>query len=123
MDMFEAWDPVTTTLQGVRVPKPLGARLVLKAIYESNFFAVAVADDEVETTRQSVTCSEGMNLCPEGAACVAALRRAKSNGSVGPDDRVVVFNTASGLKSSMPAAPAGAIEQGASIDWQAFTQR
>ena len=123
MDVFEAWDPVTMTLHGVRVPKPLDARLVLKATYESNCFAVAVADDEVETTRQSVACSEGLHLFPEGAACVAAVRRAKSDGSVEPDDRVVVFNTASGLKSSMPAAAAGAIEQGASIDWQAFTQR
>jgi len=99
----EAWADVDTTLHGVRVPKPLGDRLILKVIAESDGFAVAVSDAEVEEARAEVTRVEGLHLCPEGAATYAAWRRSLADGRLGPADRVVLFNTASGLKSPMPA--------------------
>ena len=98
----ETWENVTTGIHGVRVPNPLGGRLVLDVLYESNGFGTMVDDDAVNETRFRVSADEGLHLCPEGAACLVALEMERQSGRVGPHDRVVVFNTASGLKSPMP---------------------
>jgi threonine synthase len=96
------WKPVETQIHGVRVPKPIGDRLILKVIDESSGFAVAVSDEDVAETRAEVTGEEGLHLCPEGALCYAAYKANIESGQVGPEERVVIFNTASGLKSPMP---------------------
>jgi threonine synthase len=61
-----------------------------------------VDDNDVNDTRARVCAEEGLHMCPEGAACLVALEMERQSGRIGPDDRVVVFNTASGLKSPMP---------------------
>ena len=61
-----------------------------------------VDDDAVHEMRAKICAEEGLHMCPEGAACLVALEVERQSGRVGPDDRVVVFNTASGLKSPMP---------------------
>ena len=99
---IEAWDNVTTEIHGVRVPNPLGGALVLDVLYESGGFGTLVDDDAVHEMRARICAEEGLHLCPEGAACLVALELERQTGRVGPDDRVVVFNTASGLKSPMP---------------------
>jgi len=96
------WDPVTTSLHGVRVPKPLGDFLCLRVMRESGGFGAAVDDDSVEQARAEVAGTEGLHLGPEGAACYVAYRDAVAAGKVRPTDRVVLFNCASGLKSPMP---------------------
>ncbi len=101
-EVKEPWADVTTEIHGVRVPNPLGGRLVLDVLYESGGFATAVDDDAVVRERATVCAEEGLHLCPEGAACVVALEKELASGRVGPNDRVIVFNTASGLKSPMP---------------------
>ena len=98
----EPWAPVTTTIPGVRVPKPIGDRLILKAIRESKGFAVAVVDDEAHQARAEIAREEGLHLCPEGAATFVAYREALSQGRIGKKARVVLFNCASGLKYPMP---------------------
>jgi len=98
----EIWENVTTEIHGVRVPNPLGGRLVLDVIYQSNGFGTMVDDDAVNETRARVCAEEGLHMCPEGAACLVALEMERKTGRVGPDDRVVVFNSASGLKFPMP---------------------
>jgi threonine synthase len=76
--------------------------LVLDVLYQSNGFGTLVDDDAVNETRARVCAEEGLHMCPEGAACLVALEMERKTGRVGPDDRVVVFNSASGLKSPMP---------------------
>jgi len=98
----EPWAPVTTTIPGVRVPKPIGDKLILKTVYESNGFAIAVDDDEAHAARAEIAKEEGLHLCPEGAATFVAHRTALKDGRIGKNDRVVLFNCASGLKYPMP---------------------
>ncbi len=71
-------------------------------LYQSNGFGTLVDDNAVIETRARICAEEGLHLCPEGAACIAALELERKTGRVGPGDRVVVFNSASGLKSPMP---------------------
>ena len=102
-EVVEPWDPVTTDLHGVRVPKPFGDRLCLDAIYESGGFATAVSDEAVVVARSEVAREEGLHLGPEGAACYAAYRQELAAGRFGRNDRAVLFNCGNGLKSDMPA--------------------
>lgn len=95
------WPDVRTNVFGVRVKKPLGDYLILRVIYESKGFGSAVSDEEVEETRAAVARADGVMLSPEGAACVAAYRQALRDGKVTKDERAVVFNTATGLRSPM----------------------
>ena len=101
-EVKEPWADVTTEIHGVRVPNPLGGRLVLDVLYESGGFGTAVDDDDVVRARAKVCGEEGLHLCPEGAACVVALEKELASGRVGANEQVIVFNTASGLKSPMP---------------------
>ena len=105
-EVKEAWEPVTTNIHGVRVPKPLGDFLCMQAIYESNGLATAVDDDEVAEARAEIARDEGLHLCPEGAACFVAYRQELARGRIAKSDRVVLFNCASGLKSPMPPVTA-----------------
>ena len=59
-------------------------------------------------------------LCPEGAATYAAYKQALAEGRVRPDERVVLFNCASGLKYPMPEAGTS-LKLGSAIDWQKLT--
>jgi threonine synthase len=86
----------------MRVPNPLGGRLVLDVLYQSNGFGTLVDDEAVFEARARICAEEGLHLCPEGAACLVAVELERKNGRIGSDDRVVVFNSASGLKSPMP---------------------
>jgi len=101
-EVVEPWANVDTEVHGVRVPKPFGGRLILSVIRESYGFAAAVEDAEVAAVRAEVACTEGLNLCPEGAACLVAYREAVTAGRLGGEACVVLFNSASGLKSPMP---------------------
>jgi threonine synthase len=87
----------------VRVAKALGDFLILNVMYESGGFGVAVTDDDVHATRRQISEDDGVLLSPEGAACVAAWRVAVADGRVARTDRAVVFNTATGLRTPMPA--------------------
>ena len=101
-DVELPWSPVETQVHGVRVPKPIGDRLILRVIHESSGFAVDVSDEDVANARAEVAMEEGLHLCPEGALCYAAYKVNLESGQVSAEDRVVLFNTASGLKSPMP---------------------
>lgn len=97
------WPEIRTDVQGVRVAKALGDFLILDVMYESGGFGVAVTDEDVHATRRQVSEDDGVLLSPEGAACVAAWRVAVAEGRVARSDRAVVFNTATGLRTPMPA--------------------
>ena len=110
----EPWAEVTTDIHGVRVPNPLGGALVLDVLYQSDGFGTAVDDAAVHRTRARLAAEDGLHLCPEGAATVVALEQERAAGRVKAGDRVVLFNSASGLKSPMPPMtrrlPAGGVD-------------
>ena len=63
-----------TIASGLRVPKAIGDFLMLKILRESNGGAIAVDDEEMIRVAREVGASEGLFICPEGAACFAALK-------------------------------------------------
>jgi len=92
------WMDPRTRAAGIRVPAAVGDFLILRAVRESAGTAVAVAEEEIERGTRLLAELEGIFACPEGGAAVAALQRLARSGWLGPDERVVVFNTGTGLK-------------------------
>ena len=87
-----------TIASGLRVPKAIGDFLILKILRESNGGAIAVDDEEMIRVAREVGTREGLFICPEGAACFAALKLLRSAGKIASGECVVVFNTGSGIK-------------------------
>ncbi|HEY3662869.1 MAG TPA: threonine synthase [Chthoniobacterales bacterium] len=87
-----------TCASGLRVPKAVGDFLMLQILRDSNGGAVAVDDETMIETTRDVGATEGMFVAPEGAACFAALRLLVGEGKIKPDERIVIFNTGSGIK-------------------------
>jgi threonine synthase len=92
------WENSYTVASGLRVPKPLGDFLILEAVRASGGTAIAVDDTELLEAGIELASAEGMFAAPEGAACVAALRRLLQTGFLEPADRIVIYNTGAGLK-------------------------
>jgi threonine synthase len=80
------------------VPKAIGDFLILDALRESGGTAIAVTDEELLAGALELARTEGIFAAPEGGACVPALRKLVADGLVKPDERVVLFNTGSGIK-------------------------
>src|SRR5262245_30813536 len=87
-----------TTASGLRVPKAIGDFLILDALRDSGGTAIAVTDDELIAATKEIGAAEGVFCAPEGAACLPALRKLIERGEVTASDRVVLFNTGSGIK-------------------------
>lgn len=94
-EQTEAWANPETIAAGLRVPAPLGGRLMLRAIRETGGGAVAV-DDAVLHRATGTLAEQGMDASPEGGAAAAALEALVKRGEVASADRVVVFNTGAG---------------------------
>ena len=92
------WEGASTVASGLRVPKPLGDFLVLKAVRESGGTAIAVSDDALIDAGIQLATKEGMFVSPEGAACVVAAGRLIEDGFLRSGDKMVIYNTGSGLK-------------------------
>jgi threonine synthase len=100
------WENAHTVAAGIRVPAALGDFLILQAIRDSDGFALAVSDAQIETARAHVAARDGLLLCPEGAATYAAYLDAVRAGRLAATDQVVLFNCASGLKYPLPQVTA-----------------
>jgi threonine synthase len=87
-----------TVASGLRVPKAVGDFLMLRILRESDGGAVAVDDDEMIRVTREVGAAEGLFVAPEGAACFASLKSLLKSGDIGAQERVVIFNTGSGIK-------------------------
>ncbi|HEY5075642.1 MAG TPA: threonine synthase [Pyrinomonadaceae bacterium] len=87
-----------TTASGLRVPKAIGDFLILDALRASGGTAIAVTDAELIAATKEIGAAEGIFCAPEGAACLPALRKMLDDESVKSDERVVLFNTGSGVK-------------------------
>jgi threonine synthase len=87
-----------TTASGLRVPKAIGDFLILDALRASGGAAVSVTDEELIAATREIGAAEGVFCAPEGAACLPALRKLMETGEVKQGERVVLFNTGSGVK-------------------------
>jgi threonine synthase len=94
----EEFPNAATIASGLRVPKAIGDFLILDALRESGGTAIAVTDDELVSGALELARTEGIFAAPEGGACVPALRKLVAEGLVKSDERVVLFNTGSGIK-------------------------
>ncbi len=94
----EPWHDARTAAFGLTVPSPLGGFLVLDALHATEGTAVAVADADLLASQRQVALMEGTWICPEGAACFAAVGRLREAGWLAESDEVVVVNTGCGLK-------------------------
>ena len=92
------YENAQTVAAGLRVPKPLGDFLVLEAVRQSGGTAIAVSDEALMEAGVRLAADEGIYAAPEGAACVAALEKLLASGFLKPSDRIVLYNTGSGLK-------------------------
>jgi threonine synthase len=92
------WTNAHTLASGLRVPKSFADHLILKDIYESNGTAIAVSDEAILDAQNQLAKLEGIFAAPEGAATLAALKELIQQKWVQPEERIVLFNTGSGLK-------------------------
>jgi threonine synthase len=92
------WLGAKTMASGLRVPKSFADRLILANIRESEGTAVAVSDSAILEAQKSLAEQEGIFAAPEGAATLAALKELIAQKWIQPDERLVIFNTGSGLK-------------------------
>ena len=92
----ETWDAPWTLASGLRVPAPLGGRLMLEAITASGGDAVAVSDELLANVAADVSRTEGIDISPEGGAALAGAGLLREAGAIHADERVVVFNTGAG---------------------------
>jgi len=94
----EFWENAHTVAAGLRIPKPIGDALVLDAVRSSGGTSIAVTDDELLAAGMQLAADEGIFMAPEGAACVAALPKLLAAGLLRREEKIVIFNTGSGLK-------------------------
>ena len=92
------WHNAHTLAAGLRVPHAFADYLILQIIKQSGGAAIAVTDDDILQCMREVARLEGLFMCPEGAATVAAFKQLVISGQLAPEERVVLFNTGSGLK-------------------------
>ena len=97
-EFAEPWENPDTLAAGIRVPAAIGDYLILQSLRESGGGAITVSENEILSDLRAVASLEGMFICPEGAAIVAALRKLLADGTLSPDESILLLNTGSGLK-------------------------
>lgn len=101
-EFAERWENAATLATGIRVPKAVGDFLILRAVRSSGGAAIAVTEEAILQSVEDAAADDGFLLCPEGGAVLAAWREAVSRAWVGKDERVLLFNCASGNKYPLP---------------------
>jgi threonine synthase len=97
-DFCDFWVGAHTLASGLRVPKSFADQMILHDLRASNGTAIAVSDQSIIDAQSRLASSEGIFAAPEGAATLAALEKLVEEGWVQPDEKIVLFNTGSGLK-------------------------
>jgi threonine synthase len=92
----DPWPDPWTVASGLRVPGPLGDKLMLRILRETGGGAVAVPDEEMTRLARLGTEQEGVDFSPEGGAAIAAAVELQRTGAIAPEDRLIVFNTGAG---------------------------
>ncbi len=109
VESADLWEGAETVASGLRVPAAVGDFLMLRAIRESRGTAVAVTDGRLMACVEEMASATGIFPAPEGAATLAGLKKLVADGWISSADRVVLFNTGTGLKyiEAIEAANAG----------------
>jgi len=92
------WMGARTLASGLRVPKSFADQIILNDLRESEGTAVAVSDEVIMEAQKKIAYEEGIFAAPEGAATLAGLEQLLKDSWVQPDEKVVLFNTGTGLK-------------------------
>jgi len=98
VDHAELWQNASTCASGLRVPRAIGDFLILDAVRKSGGTAIAVTEDQIHEAWKEMASHTGLMVAPEGAATLAALHDLIRLGQIDRDERIVLFNTGSGLK-------------------------
>jgi threonine synthase len=97
-DVTSAYPNPATAAYGLRVPAPIGGFLCLRALRETAGTAVAVTERAIADATRALAIRTGLDICPEGGAAYAAMDQLRARGWLKPAERVVLFNTGTGLK-------------------------
>src|SRR3954452_19288351 len=92
------WENASTLADGLRVPKAIGDFLILRAVRESGGTALAVTDRAMVQGMLTIGKHAGVSAAPEGGAAFVAIQRLVADGSIKPNESVVLFNTGGALK-------------------------
>jgi threonine synthase len=95
-DRATPWENPTTHASGLRVPGPLGDRLILRALYESGGDAHAVSEEAIAAGTLRLSRASGVDAAPEGGCALAVTAQLVAAKRIPADARVLVFNTGSG---------------------------
>ncbi len=94
----QPWENASTLADGLRVPRAIGDFLILRAVRESGGTALAVTDRSMVEGMLAIGKHAGVSAAPEGGAALVAIQRLVADGSIKPQDSVVLFNTGGALK-------------------------
>ena len=79
-EFAKMWEGAATLADGLRVPAAVGDFLILRALRESNGTAVAVPDADLMEAANVIGRTQGIFVCPEGAATLVAFRHLRERG-------------------------------------------
>ena len=96
LDRATPWAHPTTHASGLRVPGPLGDRLILRALRESRGDAASVSEDAIRRATAHLTRASGIDVAPEGGCAYAVTELLRRESRLHADAEVVIFNTGSG---------------------------
>jgi threonine synthase len=94
----EMWQNAHTSAAGLRVPKPYADYIILDILKQSGGTALSVSEEQIFQAVAEWASKEGVFASPEGSASLAAYKVLLEQGFLKPADKVVLFNTGSGLK-------------------------
>jgi threonine synthase len=97
-DNIQAWPNPHTAAFGLRVPSPIGGFLCLRALRDTGGTAIAVSEAAIADGARALASRTGIDVCPEGGAAWAATELLRNDGWIRGGEKVVVFNTGTGLK-------------------------
>jgi threonine synthase len=122
-DHCEAWEGAHTAAFGINVPKPLGDRLILHAIRDTEGLAIAIEDGAALSAQQQCARTQGLFVCPETGVALAAVAQLRESGWIEDRDVVMVISTGSGIKypDSVPAQRLTTLSP--TEDWSHFRAR
>ena len=95
-DRATPWENPVTHAAGLRVPAPLGDRLVLRAIRETNGDAAAASETAIREATKRAASLTGIDAAPEGGCGFAVLADLVQQGRLDSSSQVVLYNTGSG---------------------------
>ena len=94
----QPWPDPRTKAFGLRVPNPIAGFLCLRALRQTKGTAVAVPEEIIAPSAAAMASATSVDACPEAGAAWAALGILRDQGWIGDADRVVLFNTGTGIK-------------------------